>query len=76
MAMVDDHRGNPRGHVFSTADQAVAFAQDYVASVSSDVVEEPVDGWLWHATFSSEGDAVWVYPTGLDEGVIPVGIRG
>ena len=63
VAMVDDRHRDPEPYVFDTAPEAVGFAERYAADNASDgftVEVEPVDGWLYCARFTIEGDSVWV----------------
>lgn len=70
IAMVNDRHVEPQAHPFSTAEAAIDYArrtaQEYAHS-PEDFREEPVDGWLYHATYSVEGDGVWVVEKTLDE---------
>jgi hypothetical protein len=63
VAMIADRHTDPEPYLFETAEQAIAYAQakarEYALSPET-VEEEPVEGWLYRATYSTEGDAVWV----------------
>lgn len=77
VAMVNDRHEDPAAHVFTTAGQAIDFArQHYTDNVPDDLDEqeradaaigehEPPEEWLYHATYSTEGDSVWVVETDL-----------
>ena len=63
VAMIADRHTDPEPYLFETAEQAIAFAQAKAreGARTPDAVEESdIDGWLYHASYSQEGDAVWV----------------
>lgn len=69
VAMINDRHSNPEPYVFSTADAAIDFARDEALSRASrpgDFEERAIGGWLYHATYSGEGDSVWVVEKNLD----------
>lgn len=72
VVMVNDRHSDPEPFVFSTPEAATDFARrevnDY-AQRPADVVEQQIDGWLYCATYSPEGDSVWVLEKVLDEPV-------
>lgn len=69
VAMIRDRHSDPDAYVFSTPEAAVEYAktcvQEYARHPES-IEEEPIEGWLYHARYSSEGDAVWVLEKTLD----------
>lgn len=80
LVLVDDRHDDVTAHAFSKPEVAVYFArQHYEDNVPDDLgVEElresgigvePVDGFLFHAVYSTEGDSVWVAPVVLDAAV-------
>lgn len=78
VALVDDRHIDPTASVFSTAEAAIEYARRQYEDHRPDDLDdeeladaeigehEPHDGLLYHATYSTEGDAVWVYETTLD----------
>jgi hypothetical protein len=63
VAMICDRHSNPEPYLLSDAQAAIDFARDQANSLAYDplvVEEEPIGGWLYHATYSGEGDSVWV----------------
>ena len=55
--------------VFSTPEKAIAFCKKFMeecAKFPEDIEEKPVKGWLFHATYSQQGDKVRVEETELD----------
>lgn len=70
VVMVDDRHDDPEPFVFTTAEAAIEYARQTAidsATRPDDVEEEPApDGWLYHARYSVEGDAVWVIEKELD----------
>lgn len=73
VAMIDDRHVDPEAYVFTTEALAVGFARNEafeLARANTDVDESPVSpvsGWLYHATYSVEGDSVWVVARELDK---------
>lgn len=63
IAMINDRHTDPEPFPFTTAEDAINFARteayEYAHTVE-DVEETNVDGWLYSATYSPEGDSVWV----------------
>ena len=65
VAMVDDRHTDPYARLFTTPERAIDYARRLAeenAARPQDVEESEVEGWLYHATWSTEGDAVWVVP--------------
>lgn len=72
VAMVNDRHDDPEPFLFTTAQAAVDFARKY----ATDSVKRPEDfeethvglpsDWLYSATFSVEGDSVWVLKKATD----------
>ena len=61
--MVQDRHIHTEPWVFDTPKAAIAAARQLargLARRTEDYVEEDVAGWLFHARYSFEGDAVWV----------------
>jgi len=55
--------------LFNAADTAIAYARKAAldnAREPADIQEQPIEGWLFYATYSPEGDAVWVVEKELD----------
>ncbi len=80
--MVHDGHIDPFAEVFTTPEKATGWARQFYRDNYPDGVcradlddagvgehEPPPDDWLYHATYSLEGDAVWVVPVELDAGV-------
>jgi hypothetical protein len=71
VAMIDDRHANTEPEVFTTAEQAIAYAKGWAegAAHQPDDFEEPrcPKGWLYYATYSPESDAVWVVAKVLDD---------
>jgi hypothetical protein len=63
VAMIADRHTDPEPFLFATADEAIAYARrcanEYARSPES-VEESEIEGWLYYASYSVEGDAVWV----------------
>ncbi len=77
VVVVDDRHDDITARVFSKPEVAVDIARrHYEDTVPDDLTAaelrdsgigvEPVDGYLFHAVYSTEGDSVWVVPTTLD----------
>lgn len=73
LAMVEERHTDTEAHPFSTAEDAIAYARKTAqesARRPEDFEEAAVpDGWLYYATFSVEGDCVWVVASELDRGI-------
>lgn len=68
VAMVNDRHTDPEPHVFTTAQAAIDYAR---ATAHQNArpglpVEYDIDAWLYHASYSTEGDSVWVLETTMD----------
>jgi hypothetical protein len=71
LAIIEDRHTDVAVCVFSTAEKAIAYAREwaYDNARSPDRVEEQeIDGWLYSATYSVEGDAVRVEEAEVIEG--------
>ena len=72
VARVNDRHADPEPYVFTTPDAAIGFARSAALAYAHEAayVEEgpPPEGWLYHATYSVEGDSVWVLAKALDAG--------
>jgi hypothetical protein len=69
VAMIEDRHTDPEPFVFSTPEAAVEFARSQAVNGARggfEVEEEPIDGWLFYARYSDEGDSVWVIEKTLD----------
>jgi cell division protein YceG involved in septum cleavage len=70
VTMIEDRHSDPEPYVFSTAEAAIAYARacarEYAHS-PDDVQETNVEGWLYSATYSVEGDSVRVVEKTIDE---------
>jgi hypothetical protein len=64
VVVMQDRHTDPNCEVFMTSQWAIGFAQR-VAARYPDAKEEPIDGWLYHASLTDEGDAVWVVDKNL-----------
>jgi hypothetical protein len=65
-----DRHIDPVIRVFDTPDAAIAFAKKFAqeeARGPESIEEEPVQGWLYHVNYSSEGDHVYVTETTLND---------
>lgn len=70
VVMINDRHCDPEAHVFATADTAIAAARQVAlnnAHSPSRIEEYETEGWLWHASYSVEGDSVWVIEKTLNE---------
>ena len=69
VAMVKDRHCDPEPYVFTTPEAAIEYARSEAheyARTPEDVEEETIDGWLYYARYSCEGDSVWVVGKVLD----------
>lgn len=71
--MVDDRHTDTEALPFLNAHTAVDYAKRlYHARLGDDELEEdmgeqePPEGWLYYAVYSTEGDCIWVVPQELD----------
>jgi hypothetical protein len=71
IAMIADRHTDVEAHVFKSPDAAVAFARasaiENAREGEDDLEEEQIDGWLYHARYSPEGDSVWVVESVLND---------
>jgi hypothetical protein len=70
IAIVNDRHADPEARPFSTAEAAITYARAAArenARRPDDVEEHPIDGWLYYARYSVEGDNVWVVAQELDQ---------
>lgn len=70
VAMICDRHTDPEPYVFTTAQAAIDYARveaEANAHRPEYVEESAVDGWLYHATYSVEGDSVWVLEKTVDQ---------
>jgi hypothetical protein len=68
VAMVCDRHSDPEATVFTDQEQAIAWARETARELNrnpGDYKEETIEGWLFCAEYSSEGDSVWVLERGL-----------
>jgi len=69
VTMVADRHTDPEPYLFTTAAAAIAYAEAAAAENATDpddIEEEPVEGWLYYARYSVEGDSVWVLGKEID----------
>lgn len=59
VVMVDDRHTDPEPEVFIKPEDAITYAEKYLAGVPSYEVVE-VSRWLFCATYSTEDDSIWV----------------
>lgn len=74
VAMIRERHSDTEAYVFSTPEAAVNYARSMVEAYARDpesVEERDIKGWLYYASFSGEGDAVWVLERTLDEAPMP-----
>jgi hypothetical protein len=68
--MINDRHADPEPYIFSTAEAAITYAretaQDYASRPGDFKEQDTPDGWLYYATYSSEGDSVWVLAKELE----------
>lgn len=66
-----DHHIDPVVRVFDTAAAAIDFAKKFAQEAArqpESIEEEPIDCWLYHATYGSDGaDHVYVTETTLND---------
>lgn len=71
VALINEpHSEEPEPYVFSTAAAAIDYARGEAhrcAYSPQDVVEHRICDWLYHATYSPEGDAVRVQEKEVDK---------
>lgn len=68
LTIIEDRHTDVEVYPFSSKEKAVEYAKEYLETCGNDVRESVVDGWLYHAQYSPEGDSVWVVARELDEG--------
>jgi hypothetical protein len=74
VAMICDRHADPEPYVFTDAETAIAYAKREAtegARTPENIVEEPIQGWLYYARYSPEGDSVWVVEKHLREVMVP-----
>ncbi len=70
VAMIADRHADVEAHVFTSDRAAIAYAKQCVAAYArhpESVEEQEVAGWLYYASYSPEGDAVWVVEREVDK---------
>ena len=72
VAMIDDRHGDPEPFLFSSPDQAIAYARAQAMEYNHHEEgfkehDPPPVGWLYYATYSTEGDSVWVLSKTVDD---------
>lgn len=68
--MIADRHTDTEAFPFSTAEAAIQFAKDSAeenARTEDDIEEEEVEGFIYHARYSCEGDSVWVVEREMDD---------
>lgn len=69
IAIVEDRHTDTEVYPFSTPEAAIQFAWSEAeknARRMEDIEEETIDGWLYYACYSTEGDCVRVVAKDLD----------
>lgn len=79
VTMVKDRHSDPEPYLFSSAELAIAYAEQVLAENADDIqFVDPADrsmspedleraGWLFYGCYSPEGDCVWVVAKELNE---------
>jgi hypothetical protein len=65
VAMINDRHTDPEPYVFTNAHAAIDYARREAKEYTNtdhpeDYEEREVNGWLFYASYSVEGDSVWV----------------
>jgi len=64
IAICEDRHTDSVVRVFDTPDAAIGYAKKFMAANAidpvDDIMETPIEGWLYHATYSCESDSVRV----------------
>ena len=63
VVMINDRHSDPGAEVFTRPGDAIAYAKKAAKEYGrhpDDYEETEIPGWLFHATYSVEGDSVWV----------------
>jgi hypothetical protein len=73
VVMIRERHSGTEAYIFSTPEAAIDYARSaaQAAWTPEDVEEESIEGWLYCASFSGEGDATWVLERTLDEAPTP-----
>lgn len=69
IVVANDRHFDPAAYVFSKAEDAIHYAKILSRSRATDeldVEEDEIEGWLYYARYSVEGDATWVVEAELD----------
>lgn len=70
IVMINDRHHEPEAVAHRDKDKAIKDAKEIAESYCShkeDFEEHQSEDWLYHATYSCEGDCVWVVKTKLEE---------
>lgn len=69
VAMVQDRHTDPNAEVFTSPEAAIAYARQQATEGSRGhgYEEAEIRGWLFYASYSPEGDSVWVVAKQLRE---------
>jgi len=70
IAYIADRHTDVDAEVFTSPEPAIAFAKHAAkeyARFPEDYEESQIDGWLFYAQYSVEGDRVWVVEKTLQE---------
>lgn len=70
IAICEDRHIDSVVRVFDTPEKAISYAKSFVednARHPEDVEESKIDGWLYHCSFSDEGDHVRVEESDLNK---------
>jgi len=69
-AICEDRHVDTHVRVFDTLDKAITYAKKFIGNNtrhSEDIQKSDVDGWLYYATYSCEGDFVRVESSILND---------
>jgi len=69
VVMVEDRHADLDAELFTDPEQAIAYARRTAHELCrhpESYEEETIEGWLFYARYSTEGDSVWVVEKTLD----------
>ncbi len=69
-AIWNDGHSDTTAHIFSDREKAIAWAKAKAkesAWAETDYEEEQIEGWEFYASYSCEGDCIYVVETELDK---------
>ena len=70
LTFINDHHTDTDAEVFTTAEAAIEGARRMAREACrhpEDYEESAIQGWLFHATYSANGDSVWVIAKEVQE---------